>query len=38
MPLSLKALWVLKNMSYNSAFIVTMSYWTFIIFLDHSSE
>ncbi|XP_052679430.1 protein rolling stone-like isoform X2 [Crassostrea angulata] len=36
MPLSLKILWVLKNMSYNSAFIVTMSYWAFIIFLDHS--
>ncbi|XP_048742654.1 protein rolling stone-like [Ostrea edulis] len=36
MPLSLKTLWVLKNISYNSAFIVTMSYWTFIVFLDHS--
>lgn len=36
MPLSLKILWVLKNLSYNSAFIVTMSYWAFISFLDHS--
>ncbi|XP_071174422.1 protein rolling stone-like isoform X1 [Mytilus edulis] len=37
MPPSLKLQWVLQNLGYNSAIVVTISYWSFIAFLDHTA-
>lgn len=34
---ALKLQWVLQNLGYNSAIVVTISYWSFIAFLDHSA-
>ncbi|XP_060075002.1 protein rolling stone-like isoform X2 [Ylistrum balloti] len=36
MPRSLKFQWGLQNLSYNSAVVVTISYWGFLTFLDTS--
>ncbi|OWF39521.1 protein rolling stone-like [Mizuhopecten yessoensis] len=36
MPRSLKLQWGLQNLSYNSAVVVTISYWGFLTFLDTS--
>lgn len=36
MPRSLKLQWSLMNLSYNSAVVVTISYWGFLTFLDTS--
>lgn len=34
MPSALKLQWVLQNLSYNSAIVVTVSYWSYIAVLD----
>ncbi|KAK3587109.1 hypothetical protein CHS0354_023562 [Potamilus streckersoni] len=36
MPIALKVQWLLQNLGYNSALVVTASYWSFIVFLDSS--
>lgn len=37
MPPSLKVQWVLQNLAYNSSIVVTISYWSFIAFIEHSA-
>ncbi|KAL5014155.1 hypothetical protein ScPMuIL_008425 [Solemya velum] len=37
MHTALKVQWLLQNLSCNSAIVVTISYWSFIAFLDHSN-
>jgi len=34
MPTPLKIQWLLQNISYNSAIVVTISYWSYIAVLD----
>lgn len=34
MPLALKVQWVLQNLSYNSAIVVTITYWSYVAVLD----
>lgn len=36
MPVALKGLWLLKNLSYNSAIVVTASFWSYVAVLDES--
>ena len=38
MPNALKCQWFLQNLSYNSAVVVTISYWSFILLLDNARK
>ena len=37
-PNALKCQWLIQNLSYNSAIVVSISYWSFIVVMDHSSK
>ena len=37
-PNALKCQWFIQNLSYNSAIVVSISYWSFIVVMDHSSK
>ncbi|CAI9737372.1 Hypothetical predicted protein [Octopus vulgaris] len=36
MPIPLKVLWLLYNLAANTAIVITISYWSYIFFMEHS--
>lgn len=37
-PICLKIQWLLYNLGANTAIVITISYWSFIFFMEHSSK